>query len=309
MITNIQSRPICAAIVVSYEPDMTLLRNNLLRIAPQVDQIFLIDNSTKFCAKDFCIDIDLPHLNCIPLFENLGVASALNHGISAAAENNVNFVLFLDQDSECSPTLINDLLDAYQRLFEQNYSIAAVGARSIDRTTNQVSSPLTFGLFGTRAHQCQKDCVVPVDFLISSGSLISMDTIQFVGGMREDLFIDHVDTEWILRAKLKGLQAYMACDAHIVHAIGERRKRVWVGRWRNAPLHKSFRYYYVYRNYLLLAKERYVPIRWKVMEFLRLIQMAIFIIFFGDDRRESFKYIYHGIADGLIGRSGRLASH
>ncbi|WP_312283787.1 glycosyltransferase family 2 protein [Candidatus Igneacidithiobacillus taiwanensis] len=295
--------------MVSYEPDPTLLRINLLRIASQVDKIFLVDNSTKFCANDFCTDINLPHLYCIPLSENQGVASALNRGICAAAAYDVNFILLLDQDSECSPSLINDLLDAYQRLFEQNVPISAIGARSIDRTTNQVSSPLTFGLLGTRARQCQKDCVVPVDFLISSGSLISMDTIELVGGMREHLFIDHVDTEWILRAKSKGLQAYMACDAYIVHAIGERRKRVWAGRWRNAPLHKPFRYYYVYRNYLLLSKERYIPTKWKVMEFFRLIQMLVFIIFFGDDREESFKFIVRGIADGLAGRSGRLATH
>ena len=37
--------------------------------------------------------------------------------------------------------------------------------------------------------------------LISSGCLIPLSAIDTIGEMDEELFIDHVDTDWFLRAK------------------------------------------------------------------------------------------------------------
>lgn len=42
--------------------------------------------------------------------------------------------------------------------------------------------------------------------MISSGSLIKSNIFDQTGFFKEDFLIDHVDTEWYLRAKVKGFK-------------------------------------------------------------------------------------------------------
>ncbi len=295
-----------AAVVVGYEPDESLLERNLRSIAPQVDRIYLVDNSTAFRAEEFCTELDLDGLRCIALGSNRGIAAALNRGIQAADQDGLAFVLLLDQDSESSPDLVRQLLSAYGQLDCEGSRVAAVGSRALDRTTRYLSNALHFGWFSTRSAPCPEGEVVPVEFLITSGTLIPLEALRKVGGMREDLFIDHVDTEWLLRARSRGYAAYLCCSAHIVHAMGERRLRVWAGRWRNAPLHKPFRYYYLFRNYLLLLRQKRLSRKWKFMESQRLMQMIFFLVIFSHERRSIAYFIAKGILDGLRNKGGRI---
>lgn len=298
--------PKVAAIIVTYEPDTDLLETNIRKVAPQVQRVFLVDNSTVFRGAAFCESLGIQNLRWIPLGENLGIAAALNRGIEAAQREGMNFVLLLDQDSECAPDLIHELLDAHEKARQQASKVAAIGSRALDRATGHLSDALRFGWFGARAESCIDGDVVPVDFLISSGSLIATELLRTLGAMREDLFIDHVDTEWILRARQQGYQAYLCCSAKIIHAMGERRLRVWAWRWRNAPLHKPFRYYYLFRNYLLLLRQKGLSRKWKFMEAQRLIQMLIFLALFAQERGQIVGFIARGVGDGLRNRGGRM---
>lgn len=295
-----------AAIIVSYEPDPALLQQNIEAIQHQVSCIYLVDNSIVFDAAAFVQALQSQKIHCLTLGNNYGIATAINRGIAEAERASMDFVFLLDQDSVCKPGLITVLLRAYDQALRLEKPVAAIGARAEDRVTGALSPALRFGWFSTRAQSCPVGSVVGVDFLISSGTLIPLATLQVVGGMREDLFIDHVDTEWILRAHSKGYASYLCCDAHIWHAIGERRMRIWMGRWRNAPLHRPFRYYYLFRNYLLLLRQRELSRKWKVMEGIRLIQMAVFLLIFSEGRKKILGYIMQGIRDGLQNRGGRL---
>lgn len=40
-----------------------------------------------------------------------------------------------------------------------------------------------------------------VSCVISSGMSVKKKTLDMVGGMKDELFIDYVDTEWCMRAK------------------------------------------------------------------------------------------------------------
>ncbi len=271
-----------------------------------MEKVYVIDNSTNFNILDLSAKLSLLNLDCYPHGENVGVASAQNVGIDLAAKDQMHYVLFLDQDSESGSQLIQHLLFSYQDLVSKGCKVSAIGPRTQDRMTRRLSSPLRFGFFGTRALPCPENGIVPVDFLISSGSLIPMEVLQKVGLMRGDLFIDYIDTEWIMRAHSMGYQAYLCCQATITHAIGEKRIRIWVGRWRNAPLHKPFRYYYLFRNYLLIFRDKGISPRWKFMELQRLIQMFFYVVLFSNERVLTVHYILQGIIDGLCNRGGKL---
>ncbi|MBU2786952.1 glycosyltransferase family 2 protein [Acidithiobacillus sp. VAN18-1] len=283
-----------------------MLETNIRKVAPQVQRVYLIDNSTVFRGEAFFESLGIQNLYCIPLGENLGIATALNRGIAAAQRDGMEFVLLLDQDSECASDLIHELLAAHEKVRQQGGRVAAIGSRALDRETGHLSDALRFGWFGTRVQPCPEGSAVPVDFLISSGTLISLETLRTLGTMRENLFIDHVDTEWILRAHQHGYHAYLCCTAKIIHARGERRLRVWTGRWRDAPLHKPFRYYYLFRNYLLLFRQKGLSRKWKFMEVQRLLQMLIFLALFAQERSQIVRFIARGVRDGLRNRGGRM---
>ena len=124
--------------------------------------------------------------------------------------------------------------------------------------------------------------------------------------MDDRLFIDHVDTEWFLRAKSMGFQAIGACHAIMTHNLGETRKRFWLFRWRAIPKHAPFRYYYIFRNSMLLLRRGYVDQGWRRCELLRLLKLFFVFGMFMAPRIKHVKMMMFGIRDGLRGRYGCL---
>ena len=92
------------------------------------------------------------------------------------------------------------------------------------------------------------------------------------------------------------------------HSLGERTFRVWLGRWRYLPIHKPFRYYYIYRNSVLLYRRSYPTIRWKQTDILRLLMMFVMFAVFAGDRVENLKMMCLGIKHGVRGNDGPLMS-
>jgi len=135
--------------------------------------------------------------------------------------------------------------------------------------------------------------------------MISVQTLSDVGKMDASLFIDHVDTEWFLRARSKGYTAYGVCNAIMSHKLGEGSFRIWIGRWRGLPRHTPIRYYYIVRNSILLYKRRYAPIRWIMGDLVRLVVILIFYTALQAPRWRRLKMIGKGLIDGLIGRGGQ----
>ena len=125
--------------------------------------------------------------------------------------------------------------------------------------------------------------------------------------MDEQLFIDHIDTEWFLRAHAKGYTAYGVCDAWMAHGLGERTRKVrGLFRERNVPQHKPFRYYYIFRNSVLLYRRRYVSKKWVWNDMQRLIQIFVFYGLLYPPRLANLRMMLKGIRHGLLNLQGRL---
>ncbi len=60
-----------------------------------------------------------------------------------------------------------------------------------------------------------------------------------VGLMREEFFVDYVDTEWELRAKTFGLEIYGVFSAQMRHHLGVRP----LFFWGKIPVHAPNRFY------------------------------------------------------------------
>ena len=124
--------------------------------------------------------------------------------------------------------------------------------------------------------------------------------------MNEGFFIDHVDTEWIFRARSRGYQSFGVCDAVMEHSLGTDTFHFWVGRWRNVPMHSPERHYYVFRNSVILLRMAHAPVRWIQNDIVRLIAMAIIFPVFAPHRLRRIRLMARGILDGLRGVTGPL---
>lgn len=292
------------AVIVTYQPNLEQLAKSLSQLQPQVNEICIVDNCSSNHGQIQALAFRYPSCTLLPLSTNRGVGAAQNIGIQQAIVQGANQVLVLDQDSVMSCNAVDTLSRSLLQL-ETSNKAAAVGPQyRLDGQT--VASPFVryhwFYLGRVPAHELRAKPFVETDFLISSGTLFSATALRQVGLMNANLFIDHVDTEWCLRARAKRYSLFGIRDAYMEHSLGERTHRIWLGRWRLLPRHKPFRYYFTYRNSLLLARMPYVPLKWFTADCIRLVSMAIFCLIAPGERMASIKMAWRGIKDGLHGR-------
>jgi rhamnosyltransferase len=127
----------------------------------------------------------------------------------------------MDDDSLPAPDMVPRLLAA----LAAHPQAAAVGACHVDPRRETGRTPFSVVAGGRlRWLECSDlRQVWEVDHVIASGCLIPATALQAVGWMREDFFIDWVDTEWCLRARDRGYRIYGVCAALLVTG--------WYGCW------------------------------------------------------------------------------
>jgi rhamnosyltransferase len=286
------------AIVVTYQPDLDTLDELLNSIINQVHTVLIVDNGLGL--DHFSSRYPDPRVRFLSTGFNKGIAAAQNLGVTLARQLNANFVLFFDQDSVAAPDMVRKLLEAFKALS----AVASIGPRYFD--TRQDNPPPFIRIKGLRLHRCKcntADTVLPVDYLISSGCLIPMSVLDRVGGMREDLFIDYVDIEWGLRARHQGFQSYGVCSAYMRHSLGDHPINFF---GKNIPLHSPLRHYYHFRNAVLLYREAWVPLNWKLVDGWRLCLKYVFYSVFAKPRMAHWRMMTLGLWHGLKGKAGRL---
>lgn len=309
------------AIIVTYNPILETFLLSLKAISEQVDSVLIVDNASNNISElTQCVDgyqsTSNFGISILEKTENIGLGAAHNLGIAKAKNNGFSHILLLDQDSVPRPNMVKNLLLAERNKLQEK--VSAFGANYLNADNGSESFFIQFGKLKFRRLTCKQqdsDGCVKADFLISSGSLVSLKVLEIVGGMDEGLFIDHVDTEWFLRAKAKGYTAYGVCDAVMQHGLGETTHKISplgiksIGRERNVPQHKPFRYYYIFRNSVALYRRDYPSVWWKWNDFQRLVLIALMFGLFKAPRLQNSKMMFNGFLDGLRGINGKADFH
>lgn len=286
--------PSIAAVVVSYNPSRKSFSHLIESLNKQVCETFLVDNSENEIQT-----LNYQNLSTTKLKENLGLSRAQNIGISQALDAGYEFILLMDQDSLPEKNMVSELHKAFLQLTNSGKQVAAVGPQFIDNQTKKLSRFPTLKVFPKFLNCRSHNDLVPSQFLISSGSLIHSKALQDIGLMHNDLFIDHIDTEWAFKAQSKGWKLYGCCKAKMAHSIGEYRKRIWLGKWRDLPIHKPQRYYYVFRNSIWLSKMKHVSTTWSCVNMLRNLALVAIVFLIHENRFSVINQSWQGIKDGL----------
>tara|TARA_R110001583_G_scaffold152016_1_gene303818 strand:+ start:21245 stop:22138 length:894 start_codon:yes stop_codon:yes gene_type:complete len=289
------------AIIVVYFPDVKQLDELINILSGQTQKIVIVDNSDNQYYLSFS-DVE-SDIHYIKLGVNKGIAKAQNVGIEKALELDAADIIFFDQDSKPSSSLIEDLLVARNTAKNDGLNVAAIGPSHIDSDSNEPARFISIDnnnitLFKPRPAVPYMEC----GFIIASGGLIEVKILEEVGVMEEGLFIDCVDIEWGFRAKSLGLVSLCAPNAHMHHKIGDS-PLILFGR--QLTTHSPIRHYYFYRNFYLLLKRDYVPFAWKKsVLFKSMIQACVFCLLL-KPRFQHFKAIAKGIHHGLAGKYGK----
>jgi rhamnosyltransferase len=184
--------------------------------------------------------------------------------------------------------------------FKRPGPVAAAGPLWRDSRTGEDGFFVRLARWGARRYKPAAGEIVPVDFLISSGSLISLAALTDIGPFDESLFIEHVDTDWALRARAKGYRLYGVANARLDHALGEAALTASaLGLRRRFFLYKPERNYFLLRNSVALWRRDYAPWRWVLHDVRRTVLLMVFHVLFVPPRLRRLRSMFRAVRDGL----------
>lgn len=280
-----------AAVLVLYNPDKDVC-TNIVSYIDTVSRLYIIDNSPS-PDKDIIDQICKlsQKIKYLPNNDNLGIATALNQGCEHAIAERFHWTLTMDQDSSFEDV--------------SQYLKCAQGVDELDKTA--ILSPSMDIL-----SEDQGPCLCKEeDVTITSGSLLNLDLFIQIGRFEDKLFIDEVDHDYCLKAKLLDFKVIQFKNIRLIHKIGDKKKLTsfFLRRKKLKNQHNAQRLYYQTRNRLYMWQKygKYYPQYFSLGAVLyRVIYKKIFkIISWEESKIEKLLAIFHGLRDFLRGHYGR----
>lgn len=283
--------------IVVYEPDHAELARLVARVAPDVAEVIVFANSPfgeaaeqalRRAGRSGAVTIVRPDAN-------VGLGAAYDAFVEAARARGATYLLILDQDSLPAEGAVRRLAGTHARLRSAGEHPAIVGPRPVGPDGVPMKVPRR------RTPSPDRDAI-PVDFVISSGSLVDLDAARTVGRFREDFFIDAIDIEWCMRATALGYSIWVDDALRMDHRLGRGVIRLPAGiHLADQP---PRRLYTFIRNQLAMMRLSHVPVAHKVKMGATLpARIAIHLARNGFSRA-CRAAVLNGVRDGIANRLG-----
>lgn len=283
-----------AAVVAVHRPGAELL-TCVTAALPQVrDLVVVVDehpvHDTTAALLDLC---RAAGATIVQHGGNRGIGAALNTGVARLRDlpEPPTHVLTLDQDSAVSPGYLDALVTAGRRAGQSGVRVGMVAPENVG------------SMIRLRGHRRVDDVVLGGE-PIQSGLLVSMAVLIALGGFDDSLFIDGVDTDFYLRAVDQGLRCVVAPGMRLEHRLG--RPVTTGGRELSLRVAATFRYYYQWRNLVLLVRRhaRRHPV-WAACAVLRAARHLVIVTVVAPGRIDRLGTVLSGLRAGLGGQTGR----
>ena len=290
-----------SAVIVTYNPDMSLLRRAAGSLAPQVSSLHIIDNGSAN-ADAIASEFGSGNVSVIPLGANRGIAAATNAGLRMAIAGGADWVITSDQDTEYPL----DYVESFSRMLS-GCPVPAAGVAAFvpvfhDELRNQTAPIYIRGRLIERRTAPSGPYTV-VSRAIASGMIISAACLGEVGPMREDLFIDMVDTEWCWRAHARGKAVVCCGDLRISHRLGDGLSGAGPVR---VALRSPVRHYYMARNGIYLALRTHcLPPAGRILLLVESLRFVlVYPLLCRGSRLLNLRHTLRGMLAALRGRLG-----
>lgn len=287
------------AVISLYNPNDDVVANCAALIA-QVGHVVAVDDGSPLDTGSILGRLESLGATVVRLESNSGIASALNAGIRAALaqKDKPRFILTMDQDSRLEPGFMVKMLAAYDSASEKSIRVAMVAPGNISGIPTRRRGNIEGTILGGEP--------------IQSGLLIPVTTLESLGLLMDELFIDGVDTEFYLRARKDGQESIVAPDARLDHALGSMVAASILGvkisiNGRSLPVRTaaSYRYYYIFRNRIVLVRRYWrSQFGWALKGLLADYRHLAIVTALAPGRLPRLGSAMAGVRDGLRGITG-----
>lgn len=273
--------------IVTYNPDLDILEENMRRLSEQCGRIVIADNASQNISGILELTQNINGAWVFQNAENGGIAKALNQLVKIACEDNFDWILTMDQDSFILPGLI----ERYVR-FEARSDVGMITCNVMER--NAYGSDVIV----------EDDSYEFVDKCITSGCYTNTKAVKSLGGFDEGYFIDYVDFDMCIRMIQNGYQVLKLNYNGILHSTGNLKPLTILGRpfkTGAGPVniyHESpERVYWFFRNTVFFWR-KYKAEGISYTNPIHILWRAILIILFEKPKGRKIKMIVKGVIAG-----------
>jgi rhamnosyltransferase len=226
-----------AACVVLYNSQQSV-EQHISSYINYVGKAYVIDNTeTKDRPYQFS-SVHQPKTTFIHDRKNEGIAKRLNQACTLAINEGFEYLLTMDQDSYFDESSIGLYLQCIEN-FDKKKQVSMFGVNYENQTQKE---------------SCD---FVNVKSLITSGSIINLNSYEQIGEFDENLFIDLVDTEYCFNSIQKGYAIIQFPNIFMHHQIGTVSQQRSLKNLKTSlrSIHSVSRLYYMTRNLFYLNKK------------------------------------------------------
>jgi rhamnosyltransferase len=291
---GITSKLPVVAVISAFNPDMDVVRR-VVDLAQSLDLVIVVDDSgiNRASSEPDIWDISvLPkNLRVRRNDKNSGIAAALNTGIREALRSGTEYVLTLDQDTSIPLEVISALHSALDSRSQVDGQFLAAAPDSVNNSRYACTHAVSGAL-----------CSIEV---IQSGLMIRRAAFRLVGFFREDLFIDAVEVEYMIRMHREKQHVLLVPNLDLTQPLGSPLRIERWGRTFETSNHAAFRRYYITRNRIvLLLKFGWREPRWAWVSGRRLVRQSLRAALIEPDREAKRHEMAVGAWHALRGRMG-----
>ena len=273
-----------AAVVVFYNPSKNNI-DNINKYIDSVDKLYVVDNSDDNEPRIKNTD----KIEYIKLNENLGIAKALNVGAEAAIKEKYKYLLTLDQDSKMTSEIVDKMKDFLKNTKEKNIGLISP-YQDIDSKEDKLTG--------------EYEDMIEV---MTSGNIINLDIYKKIGGFKDWLFIDCVDTDYCMNLHKNGYKVLRLNKIVMKHELGNLVVHKLFNKEYPCYNHNPMRRYYIVRNNLYI-NNMYKDLFPDYCAWLIRVQKGQVkrIIMFEKNKIKKLKMMYKGYKDFKNGIKGKF---
>lgn len=265
-------------VIVTYNPGSNL-KVALERYQALAKRVIIVDNGSTNFPELKGTEIDI-----VSSKVNKGIAWGLNEGIRKALPYTPEWIISFDQDS--IPAW--NIWDIYNDTLSQYHGSKPIG--------------LMCGSFGLKSDTAS----LPTKWdesliLITSGMAHHVSVFDKVGLYNEEMFIDNVDFEYVMRTQLAGFATLHIQNDVIHHTIGTPLVRKFGPFLIESSNHDAFRRYYQGRNLIYLTRRFFFhfPLQLLNLNYYFFCKILPRILYVERPLRPKLKALLKGFKDGF----------
>ena len=275
-----------AGMVTLYNPSKDNI-SNINNYIDSVDKLYIFDNTDNVDNSNL-----LPKNKKIVYItekENKGIAYSMNVCARKAIEDGYNYLLTMDQDSKMTSDIVNDMVKFLKTTKEKKIGLVSP-YQDID-SKEEISD---------KEYEDQME-------MMTSGNIIDLKVYKEIGGFKDWLFIDCVDTDYCMNLHKHGYKVLRLNKVVMKHDLGSLVVHHLFGKEYPCYNHNPMRRYYIVRNNLYI-NQMYHDLFPEYCDHLIRIQKGQVkrILAFEKNKFNKLKMMYRGYKDFKKGIKGQF---